>query len=74
MDAAQAASTVKFGPLRFKTLAILPVVTFESSPGMVSSVITPSVEVIFFSTSSSIASLESEGRAENDFVLLSTSL
>ena len=37
-DDAQAASVVKFGPLKLKTWATRPAMTLESSPGMVSSV------------------------------------
>jgi len=40
-EEAQAASTVKLGPLKLKTLATRPAITLESSPGMESSVMAP---------------------------------
>ena len=64
---AQAASAVKFGPRRLSTLATRPERMFESSPGIVSSVISG----IPFATTSCqrerMALRTSAGRSRNSF-------
>src|SRR5688572_20225159 len=54
-EAAQAASTVKLGPFRLKVLAMRPAITFESSPGIVSSLIVHKPALKLESTSAAIA-------------------
>ena len=53
---AQAASTVKLGPLRLKTLATRPAMTLESSPGMVSSLIVVRPALMAATVSTAMAS------------------
>ena len=52
---AQAASVVKFGPRKLNRLAIRPAMTFASSPGMVSSLISAKFARYAFWVSSRIA-------------------
>ena len=65
MDDAQAASTVKFGPPRSKALAMRPAMTFESSPGIESSVMLGKPCLKRVTQPSSTASRISSGRAAN---------
>ena len=68
---AQAASAVKFGPRRLSTLATRPERMFDSSPGIVSSVISG---IPFRTTSCQrerMASRTGAGRSRNSFVSVS---
>ncbi len=63
---AQAASVVKFGPRRLNRAATRPAMMFDSSPGIVSSVMVGRPETNRSRASARIAAWTSAGRAAND--------
>ena len=62
---AQAASAVKFGPRRLSTLATRPERMFDSSPGIVSSVISGSLFATTSRQRERMAARTSAGRSRN---------
>ena len=64
---AQAASVVKFGPRRFRTFATRPERMFDSSPGIVSSVMSGMFRATTSDQRARIASRTAAGRSRNSF-------
>ena len=69
---AQAASVVKFGPRRLNSAATRPAMMFDSSPGIVSSVIVGRPETNPWRASALIAPWTSAGSAANEGELASS--